>query len=67
MGQTGITVNLGEAYDAKQIQFAGYSKGGVFNFDDKQTRTEGFNDNKPIYVLFFNDKSGRQQRAIMQF
>ena len=67
MGQTGITVNLGEAYDAKQIQFAGYSKDGVFKFDNKQTRTEGFNDNKPIYVLFFNDKSGRQQRAIMQF
>ena len=60
-------VNLGEAYDAGQIQFAGYSKDGVFKFDDKQTRTEGFNDNKPIYVLFFNNKSGQRQRAILQF
>mgnify|MGYP003136534444 FL=1 len=67
MGQGGVMVNLGEAYDAGQIQFAGYSKDGVFKFDDKQTRTEGFNDNKPIYVLFFNNKSGQRQRAILQF
>ena len=67
MGQTGITVNLGEAYDAKQIQFAGYSKDGVFNFDDEQKINGNFNDNKPIYVLFFNDRSGQRQRAILQF
>jgi hypothetical protein len=67
MGETGITVNLGEAYDAKQIQFAGYSKDGVFEFDNQQRKKDGFDDNKPVYILFFNDKSGRPQRAIMQF
>jgi hypothetical protein len=67
MGETGITVNLGKAYDAKQIQFAGYSKDGVFEFDDQQKKKDGFDDNKPVYILFFNDKSGERQRAIMQF
>jgi hypothetical protein len=67
MGETGITVNLGKAYDAKQIQFAGYSKDGVFEFDDQQEKKDGFDDNKPVYILFFNDKSGERQRAIMQF
>ena len=67
MGETGITVNLGEAYDAKQIQFAGYPKDGVFEFDDQQKKKDGFDDNKPVYILFFNDKSGKRQRAIMQF
>ena len=67
MGETGITVNLGEAYDAKQIQFAGYSKDGVFEFDNQQRKKDGFDDNKPVYILFFNDKSGERQRAIMQF
>jgi len=55
MGQTGISVNLGEAYDANQIQFAGYSKDGFFEFDDKQAEENkgGFDDNKPIYILYF--------------
>ena len=33
MGQGGISINLGEAYDAGNIQFAGYSKNGVFEYD----------------------------------
>ena len=67
MGQTGITLNLGEAYDANNIQFAGYSKDGVFEYDEGQTQTTGFDDNRPIYVIFFNNRSGETQRAIMQF
>jgi len=70
MGQTGISINLGEAYDAGQIQFAGYSKNGVFEYDDKQTQTTGFDDNLPMYVLFFSDpnyNNGETQRVIMQF
>jgi hypothetical protein len=69
MGQTGISVNLGEAYDANQIQFAGYSKDGFFEFDDQQSEENkgGFDDNKPIYILYFIDKSNQRQRAIMQF
>ena len=70
MGTTGISINLGEAYDAGQIQFAGYSKNGVFEYDDKQTQTTGFDDNFPMYVLFFSDpkyKNGETQRVVMQF
>jgi len=67
MGQGGISINLGEAYDANNIQFAGYSKDGVFEYDDKQTQTTGFDDNRPIYVIFFNNRKGETQRAIMQF
>ena len=70
MGQTGISINLGEAYEAGQIQFAGYSKNGVFEYDDKQTQTTGFDDKLPMYVLFFSDPNymnGETQRVIMQF
>ena len=70
MGQTGISINLGEAYDAGNIQFAGYSKNGVFEFDDKQTQTTGFDDKFPMYVLYFSDPNymnGETQRVIMQF
>ena len=70
MGQTGISINLGEAYDAGNIQFAGYSKNGGFEYDDKQTQTTGFDDKLPMYVLFFSDPNymnGETQRVIMQF
>jgi len=67
MGETGITLNLGEAYDAKQIQFAGYPKDGFFKFDDQQKTTDGFDDNKPMYVVFFKNKQGRLLRAVTQF
>ena len=42
-------------------------KDGVFEFDNQQRKKDGFDDNKPVYILFFNDKSGTRQRAIMQF
>jgi hypothetical protein len=67
MGETGITINLGEAYDAKQIQFAGYPKDGFFKFDDQQKTTDGFDDNKPMYVVFFKNKQGQLLRAVTQF
>ena len=69
MGQTGVSVNLGEAYENGQIKFAGYPVNGEFIYDEAQTKTTEYDDNLPVYVIEFpnpNSKSGFS-RAIMQF
>jgi len=66
MGQTGVTINLGEAYKGKQILFAGYPMDGEFIYDDQQKTTTGFDDSRPVYVIFFKI-NGERQRAITQF
>ena len=66
MGQTGVTINLGDAYRNKEILFAGYPVNGEFIYDDKQTTTTGFDDGRPMYVIFF-EVNGVRQRAVTQF
>ena len=67
MGQTGVSVNLGEAYENGQIKFAGYPVNGEFIYDEEQTTTTGFDDNLPMYVIEFVDKRGNPYRAVLQF
>ena len=66
MGETGVTINLGEAYRNKEILFAGYPMDGEFIYDDQQQTTTGFDDSRPVYVIFF-EVNGVRQRAITQF
>ena len=66
MGQTGVSVNLGDAYRNKEILFAGYPMDGEFIYDDQQQTTTGFDDSRPVYVIFF-EINGERQRAITQF
>lgn len=66
MGQTGVSVDLGKAYKDKQILFAGYPVGGEFIYDDQQQTTTGFDNSRPVYVIFF-EINGVRQRAITQF
>jgi len=65
--KSGHVFNPGDAFKANQIQFAGYPKDGFFKFDDQQKTTDGFDDNKPMYVVFFKNKQGRLLRAVTQF
>ena len=67
MGQTGVSVNLGEAYENGQIKFAGYPVNGEFIYDEEQTTTTGFDDNLPMYVIEFADTRGNPYRAVLQF
>jgi hypothetical protein len=66
MGETGVTINLGEAYKNKQILFAGYPMNGEFIYDDQQQTTTGFDDSRPMYIIFF-EINGVRQRAVTQF
>ena len=66
MGETGVSVNLGDAYRNKQILFAGYPMNGEFIYDDQQKTTTGFDDSRPVYVIFF-EINGERQRAVTQF
>ena len=67
MGQTGVSVNLGKAYKDKDILFAGYPINGEFIYDAKQENTTGFDDSRPVYVIFFYLTNGERQRAVTQF
>jgi len=67
MGQTGVSVNLGEAYENGQIKFAGYPVNGEFIYDEEQTTTTGFDDNLPMYVIEFAGTRGNPYRAVLQF
>jgi len=69
MGQTGISIDLGEAYGKGQVKFAGYPVNGEFIYDEAQTKTDEYDDNLPVYVIEFpnpNSPTG-YSRAIMQF
>jgi hypothetical protein len=67
MGQTGVSVDLGQAYANGQVKFAGYPVNGEFIYDEEQTTTTGFDDNLPMYVVEFVDKRGNPYRAVLQF
>ena len=61
---SGHIFNPGDAFEAKQIKFAGYPSNGEFEYDGD---TEvGLNNSKPVYIYEYQ-KGGKQFRAIIQF
>ncbi len=61
---SGHIFNPGEAFEAKQIKFAGYPSEGEFEYDGN---TEvGLNNSKPVYIYEYQ-KGGKQFRVILQF
>jgi len=61
---SGHIFNPGDAFEAKQIKFAGYPSDGEFEYDGN---TEvGLNNSKPVYIYEYQ-KGGKQFRVILQF
>ena len=61
---SGHIFNPGDAFEAKQIKFAGYPSNGEFEYDGD---TEvGLNNSKPVYIYEYQ-KGGKQFRVILQF
>lgn len=61
---SGHIFNPGDAFEAKQIKFAGYPSDGEFEYDGD---TEvGLNNSKPVYIYEYQ-KGGKQFRVILQF
>jgi hypothetical protein len=61
---SGHIFNPGEAFEAKQIKFAGYPSEGEFEYDGN---TEvGLNNSKPVYIYEYQ-KGEKQFRVILQF
>ena len=62
--KSGHRFNPSDAFEAKQIKFAGYPSDGEFEYDGD---TEvGLNNSKPVYIYEY-EKSGKQFRVILQF
>jgi hypothetical protein len=62
--KSGHVFNPGDAFKAKQIQFAGYPREGEFEYDGRIEK--GLNNNKPVYIYEY-EKGGKQFRVIIQF
>ncbi len=61
---SGHIFNPGDAFEAKQIKFAGYPSNGEFEYDGD---TEvGLNNSKPVYIYEYQ-KGEKQFRVILQF
>ena len=61
---SGHIFNPGDAFEPKQIKFAGYPSNGEFEYDGD---TEvGLNNSKPVYIYEYQ-KGGKQFRVILQF
>tara|TARA_R110002153_G_scaffold162042_1_gene314473 strand:+ start:153 stop:2228 length:2076 start_codon:yes stop_codon:yes gene_type:complete len=61
---SGHRFNPGDAFEAKQIKFAGYPSDNEFEYDGD---TEvGLNNSKPVYIYEYQ-KGGKQFRVILQF
>ena len=61
---SGHIFNPGDAFEAKQIKFAGYPSDGEFEYaGDTEV---GLNNSKPVYVYEYQ-KGGKQFRVILQF
>ena len=61
---SGHIFNPGDAFEAKQIKFAGYPSNGEFEYDgDTEVR---LNNSKPVYIYEYQ-KGGKQFRVILQF
>ena len=61
---SGHIFSPGDAFEAKQIKFAGYPSDGEFEYDGN---TEvGLNNSKPVYIYEYQ-KGGKQFRVILQF
>ena len=62
--KSGHIFSPGDAFEAKQIKFAGYPSNGEFEYDGD---TEvGLNNSKPVYIYEYQ-KGGKQFRVILQF
>jgi hypothetical protein len=62
--KSGHVFNPGDAFEANQIQFAGYPREGEFEYDGRIEK--GLNNNKPVYIYEY-EKGGKQFRVIIQF
>jgi hypothetical protein len=61
---SGHIFNPGDAFEAKQIKFAGYPSDGEFEYaGDTEV---GLNNSKPVYIYEY-EKGGKQFRVILQF
>ena len=62
--KSGHVFSPGDAFEANQIQFAGYPREGEFEYDGRIEK--GLNNNKPVYIYEY-EKGGKQFRVIIQF